>query len=260
MNYFKLMLPLLFVIAAFSACKSLTECNNISNSEALMLIDVSDSVLFKKSRQDINDNFGGFMQRSGLGVIQPCQRFTFRVASLDANETLNMSSKSIEITRKGQSVKDQQHQANPAPVLNMLKEKLSEFDNLSREKEATSGSTLANTLLKAIVQTDPASVITVIMFTDGIENNQYANLYNKIPSGEEVPGLLNTLIDARILEKWEHYLEEGGVPNLIVVLKQATLKNGKNNLRDIKNYWNVLFKALKIVNVEFVDNLENVNL
>ena len=162
-------LMLLVYNIVFSGCKSFTECSNISNSEAMMLVDVSDPKLYQVIRQDLADNFGSFMQRSKLGVIEPCQRFTLRVAPLGAQESLEMSEQSIQVTSKRQSIKDQQSQASPAPILDMLKTKLAEYERLSQDKETTSGSTLANTLLKAILQTNPASELTVVAMTDGIE-------------------------------------------------------------------------------------------
>lgn len=258
MKYLITLMLLVFTIA-FSACKSFTECSNISNSEAMLLVDVSDPKLYQVIRQDITDNFGSFMQRSKLGLIEPCQRFTLRVAPLGAQESLEMSEQSIQVTSKRQSIKDQQSQASPAPILNMLKTKLTEYEKLSQDKETTSGSTLANTLLKAMLQANPASDLTVVMMTDGIENNGYLNLYKKVPSDEEVPKLLNSLIDAKILEKWDHFLEEGAAPKVIMVLKPATSASAKVNIRAVKNYWAALFKALKLSNVEFADNLNNIN-
>lgn len=248
---------LLISAATFNACSSLTECKNISKSEAVILPDVSDPKLFQTIRQDLSDNFGTFMQKSRLGVIQPCQRFTLRIAPIGAQESLDMSSQSIEISRKRQSIKQEQRQANPAPLVSMLKTKLEEYEKLSNTKEVTSGSTIINTLLKAIIQVDPEAETTLVLLTDGIENNEYCNMYKKIPAEEDIPNIIDKLIDPSILKKIKSLQQEGSNPKVIMVLKPAT--SAKVNFRAIKNYWISLLKQLKLSDVEFIDNIANIN-
>lgn len=245
-------------VMIFTSCSSLTECNSKSNSEGIILLDVSDTKLFQLIRQDLNDNFGSFMLRSRLGIIEPCQRFTLRLAPIAAQEELEISSQSIEISRKGQSIREQEQQADPSPLVSMLKVKLDEYEKLSNSKEATSGSVIINKALKAILQTDPEAESTIILLTDGIEYNEYLSMYKKIPKAEEIPEIIKKLIDPEILSKFKSAQEQGVNPKIIIVLKPCS-PPAKVNIRAVKAYWAELLKELKLTNVQFADNLATIS-
>lgn len=242
-----------------NSCTSLTsECKNISKKEAVMEIDVSDKKLFQSIRQDITDNLGNFMQKTGMGTIQECETFKLSVAPVGSREQLDITSESIDITQKNQSIRDQEQQADPSPLVTMLQNRLDQYEKLTDDKEVTSASTIVNTLLKAILQTDVDAESTIMLFTDGVEYNDYINMYRHIPSADEIPEMITKLIDQEVFNKFKALQEQGLNPRVIVILKPSTSAT-KVNIRSVKTYWIALFKNLKLTNTTFADNLNTVN-
>ncbi|MBS1776148.1 MAG: hypothetical protein JSS64_07690 [Bacteroidetes bacterium] len=241
-----------------NSCTSLSECKNITKTETIMMIDISDKKLFQSIRQDITDNVGNFMQKTGLGTIQECQSFKLSVAPVGSREQLDITSESIAISQKNQSIRDQEQQADPSPLVNMLKNRLNEYEKLTNDKEVTSASTIVNTMLKAILQTDVDAESDVLLFTDGVEFNNYINMYRHIPSVDEIPDVINKLIDQEVLNRFKTFQQEGVNPKVIIILKPCT-SPVKVNIRDVKAYWMELLKQLKLTNIQFADNLNTIN-
>lgn len=241
-----------------NGCASLSECKNITKKEAVMIIDVSDKKLFQNIRQDITDNLGNFMQKTGMGTIQECETFKLSVAPVGSREQLDIASESIGITQKNEGIRDQEQQADPSPLVAMLKNRLDQYDKLTEDKEVTAASTIVNTMLKAILQTDVDAESTVLLFTDGVEFNIYINMYRHIPSADEIPEVIKKLIDKEVLNRFKTLQQEGVNPKVILILKPCP-SPAKINTRDVKAYWMELLKQLKLTNVQFADNLNTIN-
>jgi hypothetical protein len=256
----KIIITSALVAAVLSnSCTSLTsECKHISKKEGMFAIDVSDKKLFENIRQDITDNLGNFMQKTGMGTIQECETFRLSVAPVGSREQLEIASESIGITQRNESIRDQEQQADPSPLVAMLKNHLDAYEKLANDKEVTSASTIVNTLLKAILQTDIDAESTVMLFTDGVEYNDYINMYRHIPSADEIPEVMSRVIDQEVLNKFKALQEQGLNPRVIVILKPSQ-SQGKMNIRSVKSYWMGLFKNLKLTNTVFADNLNTVN-
>ena len=237
------------------SCSSLIECESISQRQLTMLVDVSDSILFNGIDKDIQTNFPVFMQKSKLGNVSPCQSFTLSFAHLSSQEALELSSETIKITRKRQSQKEENKEANPAPLIKLLTQKMDDdYRLLSKQPEMTTGSNIANVLLKAINQSNPDAENVIILFSDMVENNAQLNLYKKIPDKKDIPQVMEKLIEPSVMEKFKQLQQEGLQIKIVLVLKPEPA--GKANQRNIKIFWTEVFKALKL-NVQIVDNLSN---
>lgn len=236
-------------------CGSVTECENISETEAIMLLDVSDPNLWLDIEIDITNNLPGFMQRIGLGSISPCQSFKLTIAHLSAKDKLELVSGSISLERKGLSKNNQKEKSNPAPLVQLIKSTIVKYKQLSQNPEMNIRSNIANTLFKAIVNTNKNSKNIFIVFSDMVENNKNVNFYKTIPTEKDISGTIEKLIDSDVLEKLKSFISQGVEIPIIVVLKQEP--NGRVNIKDVKRFWNGFFNELKIQNVQFIDNLTN---
>lgn len=246
---------LVLLALTISSCSSFTECDNINEKEVIILVDISDNELYKVIQSDIENNFSGFMQQSGLGEISSCQRLTVRLAPIESRNILNYSTESIEIPRKGLSLQEQRARANPAPLVELIRNKLDEYSEMSTDKVITSGSNIANIILKAINSSNiDAAESTIIIFSDLIENTQYVNMYREIPSGQDIANTTEKLLDPITLETFQERRQQGLAPSIIVVSKPSN--NPAVKLRDVRNFWGHLFREeLGLQDVEFVDNL-----
>lgn len=242
------------IIAIISSCTSLTECDKITEREAIILADVSDPKLYKEIENDLSQNFPGFMERTRLGSISPCQRFTLTISHLSGKEALELSNESIAIERKGQSRDAEKKQSSPKPLVNLLHKKLSDYRLLSEDPEMTARSNIANSLFKTINLCNHEKENVILVFSDMVENNKLVNFYKKIPAGNEIQGAIAKMIEPNVLEDFKRIQQQGLNISIIVVLKPEP--SNKTNLRDIKTFWTAFFKELKI-DVQFIDNLTN---
>lgn len=245
---------ILITLLPSCSCSSLIECESISQRQLTMLMDVSDSALFNGIEKDIKTNFPVFMQKTKLGSISPCQSFTLSFAHLSSKDALELSSETIKITRKRQSVKEESKEANPAPLIKLLTKKLDDYRLLSKQPEMTTGSNIANVLIKAVNQSNPEAETTILLFSDMVENNVQLNLYKKIPDKNEMPQITEKLIEPAVMEKFKQLQQKGLQVKVIVVLKPEPA--GRTNQRNIKIFWTEVFKSLKL-DVQFIDNLSN---
>lgn len=248
-----LWLPFAIAFTLFS-CNSLTECESISQRQAIFLMDVSDKKLFADIENDLNTNFPVFMQKSGLGNISPCQSFTLGFAQLSSGEALNIASSAISINRKGQSKKKEREQASPAPLISLLKKKLNEYKQLTDDPQQTAGSNIGNVLLKAINEANPDAENYFFVFSDMVENNPQLNLYKSIPDKKNASQIIQRIIEPSVLQEFQKKQKGGMQAKVIIVMKAEP--NGKTNQRLVKDFWLALFKELKIDAV-FIDNLSN---
>lgn len=233
---------------------SLIECENISQRQATFLMDVSDKKLFADIENDLNTNFPVFMQQSGLGNISPCQSFTLAFTQLSSGEALNVASATISINRKGQSKKKEREQASPAPLIRLMKQKLSDYKQLTDDPQITAGSNICNVLLKAINQSNPDAENYFFVFSDMVENNLQLNLYKGIPDKKNVSQVIEKIIEPSVLQKFRELQKSGMQAKVIVVMKAEP--NGKTNQRLVKDFWIAVFKELKF-DAAFIDNLSN---
>lgn len=255
MSHTKTLLMLLIISGvALPSCKSLTECKNIQRKEAFFLLDVSDKKLFENIEDDLDKNFPGFMQRTSMGNITPCQSFKLSFAHLSAKESLDINSAEISIDRKGLSKNEERKLANPAPLVQLMQKKINEYRLFSENPVMTAGSNIANVLLKVIIQSNPNADNYIFVFSDMVENNRQINLYKKIPYERDIKDVINKIIEPDVLRKFRQ-LQQGGLEDKIIVVLKSD-PTGKTNQRDIKNFWSEVFKELK-VDAQFIDNLSN---
>ncbi len=242
-----------------SGCESLTECENVKPREAILLIDVTDKALFADIEADLNANLPNFMAKTGLGEISPCESFTLTLVPISAKEGLEAKSQTIAITRKGQSYQAERKQANPAPLVSLLKSQLTAFKALTQDQSITSGSSIANVLIKALTNANTDAETTVIVFSDMIENNQYLNMYKSIPTNEKLGDVVPKLIDPMVLEEFQTRQRQGLDANIIIVCKDSPYGNINKRQREVKSFWAGLLAEMRLSNVQFMDNLTNVN-
>ncbi len=246
-------------IVTFSGCSGLTECESVKPREAILLIDVTDKTLFAEIEADLNANLPNFMAKTGLGEISPCESFTLTLVPISAREGLEAKSQTIAITRKGQSYQAERKQASPAPLVSLLKKQLSAFKTLTEDDYATSGSSIANVLVKALTNANIEAETTLIVFSDMIENNQYLNMYRNIPAHENLGEVVPKLIDPLVLEEFQERQKQGLDADIIIVCKDSPNSKVNQRQREVKTFWAGLLAEMRLSNVQFMDNLTNVN-
>ncbi|MDN5204579.1 hypothetical protein QQ008_24515 [Fulvivirgaceae bacterium BMA10] len=247
------------LVGMLAGCNALTECENIKPREAILLIDVTDKQLFEDIEADLKANLPTFMAKTGLGNIAPCESFTLTLVPISAKEGLQATSETIAINRKGQSYQAEKQQASPAPLVNLLKGQLTEFKALTENDDLTSGSSIANVMIKALTHANLEAETTLIIFSDMIENNQYLNMYRHIPATEELSEVVPQLIDPLVLEEFQARQREGLDANIIIVCKDSPNKKVNARQRDVKSFWAGLLGEMKLHNIQFMDNLTNIN-
>lgn len=245
---------LIISLATASCNGSLIECESISQRQATLLIDVSDKRLFNDIENDLNKNFPVFMQKTGLGNISPCQSFSLGFAQLSSAEALNIASATISINRKGLSKKREREQASPFTLVQLMREKLNDYKQLSEDPQTTTGSNICNVLLKAMNQSNPDADNYFFVFSDMVENNQQLNLYKSIPDQKNISTVIEKIIEPSVIQKFRQLQKSGLQAKIIVVMKAEP--SGKTNQRNIKIFWISVFKELKL-DVQFIDNLSN---
>ena len=247
------------LLVFFAGCNALTECESVKPREAILLIDVTDKELFADIEADLNANLPTFMAKTGLGEIEPCESFTLTLVPISSREGLQAASETIAITRKGQSYQAERRQASPAPLVNLLKAQLASFKALTDDKGITSGSSIANVIVKALTHADIEAETTLIIFSDMIENNQFLNMYRDIPASENVASIVPKLIDPMVLQEFQVRQREGLDANIIIVCKDSTNAKVNARQREVKSFWAGLLAEMRLRNVQFMDNLTNVN-
>lgn len=194
------------------------------------------------------------MQRTGLGNISPCKSFALSFVHLGGQETLDISTQTIAINRKGLSREEEKRLANPLPLVQLMKNKLDEYNRLTNDPVVTSSTNIANILIKSINQADLASENVFLLMTDGVENNAQLNLYKEFPKESEYSEVIEKLIEPSELEKYRQHKQQGLNVKVIMVLKSDPA--GNIDRRKIKAYWISVFKGLEL-NYQFIDNLSN---
>jgi len=251
----KFILTLSTVIAlAMTGCNSITECESIEHTEAIVLMDVSDPKLYTEIENDLTQNFPKFMQQTGLGAIKACQKFTLGFAHLSGKEALELSAASISIERRRQSKSAERSQSNPEPLVKLMQKKITDYRHLTEDPKMTAGSNIANVLFKSIIHANGESESLILLFTDGVENNTLINFYKKIPSEADVSIAIEKMIEPAVLEQFRKVQKQGLNTRIVFILKPEP--SNKTSLRDIRTFWTAFFKELKLDgHVQFVDNL-----
>lgn len=258
MRFMNLFIPMAFLVF-LAGCNAWTECESVKSREAILLIDVTDKQLFADIESDLHANLPTFMAKTGLGDISPCESFTLTLVPISAKEGLQTASETIAITRKGQSYQAERQQASPAPLVNLLRAQLTAFKALTDDKGSTSGSSIANVMVKALTHANIGSETTLIIFSDMIENNRYLNMYRNIPAHENLAEVVPKLIDPMVLQEFEVRQREGLEANIIIVCKDSANEKVNARQREVKSFWAGLLAEMRLRNVRFMDNLSNVN-
>lgn len=247
-------LSMVTILWLIPSCSSMIECEQIEKRHTFLLMDLSDKDLFKEIESDLTENFPGFMQSTGFGNISPCESFSLSFAHLGGQETLDISTQSIAISRKGLSREEEKRLANPKPLVQLMKNKLAEYNRLTDDPVVTSSTSIANVLLKSINQADLSSDNVFLIMTDGVENNPQINLYKDIPEEAAFSELIEKLIEPSVLEKYRKHQQQGLQAKVIMVLKNEPA--GKIDRRKVKAFWISILEELKL-NYQFIDNLSN---
>lgn len=250
---------LVLLLICANACNSVIDCEHMIQKEAIFLLDVSDPQLFKDINDDLGENFAVFMKKTGLGVISPCERFTLTIAPLSSSLELEAKSASIAIPRQWQSKNVEKNQSNPLPLIQLMKEKITEYKEMTEDDKLTSGTVIMDVVLKAINRSDPESENTLVIMSDMMENNQFIKMYKTIPTEDKIDEMIEKLIDPTTLEEFKGLQSEGLSVDVIIVLKASSNETFNSKRRELKVFWLAFFKALEIENVKFIDNLSNLN-
>lgn len=225
----------------------------IHSRDLNFLIDVTDQQLFKDIQKDIQSNFGTFMQNTRFGEIKENDRLSFHIGPIGATENLELKSASISGPSNKLSGQAKRKLVNPKPLLALLNTELSEYEKLSVSQ--INETSIANVLLKSLLEANPDGENYILVFSDLVENNKYLNHYKRIPDAKEIHKIIKTTIDPYILTKLQKKLDEGLEVHIILV--QKDLPNAKVDARKIKTYWQNLLSELGLTDVQFIDNLTN---
>lgn len=236
------------------SCSSWVECDSMSKSQAIFMVDVSDQALYNTIQKDLSTNLSVFMKNTGLGSIDACQSFTLSMAHLSGKQSLDLASSTIALDKKGVSQQERKARTNPYPLVKLMKEQLVHLGTLTEMPEYTSSTNLANQIIKAVNQVDSKTETTLVVFSDFVENNKYLNLYRKIPKEEEVFDVLESAIESAALNRLRDRQSEGLNVRLIMVIKPEPAN--KINPRDIQAFWELLLTELGL-EYQFIDNLTN---
>ncbi len=254
MKTYNIVFLLMLIIVFFSSCSSVTDRDRIEKRQLFIIMDLSDKELFEEIDSDISQNFQNFMQQTKLGNILPCQQFTLSLAHFGGEDILDVSSKSIAIPRKGLSHEEENELANPIPLRNLMVQKIQEYRQLTNDSLITSKTNIANVLVKSINQSEIESRNVFLLFTDGVENNDYVNLYKVMPNDKDISDVVKKIVEPSVLEKFLTLKQQGLQCRIIMVLKREP-KNMVNR-RAIKSFWINVFKELGL-EYQFIDNLSN---
>ncbi len=237
------------------ACSQISSnCECITKKELVILMDVTDTVIFNASLNDLNENFSGFMDNQGLGQIKECSSFKLSIAPIVGGDVYELSSETVSVNRKGLSKQQFKKLTDPTKQMKMLKSKLDYFKQLSQTPEATLASPVANTIIKAINNVESDSDATILVFTDLMEHYGGFSFYrSKNDMNADFSVVVETVIDPLVLNEFNKNTHKK--VRVIFVVKQS----GTNvaNRRDLKQFWAGLMQQLEIQAV-FVDNLTNI--
>ncbi len=243
---------MLMILLLNTGCSS--KCDRIEKRELILLFDLTDPALFNDIKLDINENFGDFMNRTGLAEINACEEFRLGIAPITSSDYLNIQFSSISVPRRNLSRNAEQHLANPKPLVDFLNHKIEEFSSMSNDPKITAMSVIANVFIKALINSDHEAESTIIFFSDLVENSGQVNFYRRIPASSEIPVIISRMVEPSELRKLEAIQRQGLTANVVVVHKPEP--SGKPETRAVKQFWIDLFDHLKIP-VQFIDNLTN---
>lgn len=244
-------ITLFILIFSFTILHSFAQ--TIHSRDLYFLIDVTDQQLFNIIQEDIQSNFGTFMQNTRFGEIKENDRLSFHVSPIGATENLELKSASISGPSNKLSGQAQRKLVNPKPLLTLLNTELTNYEKLSTSQ--IKETSITNILLKTLLEANPEGENYILVFSDLIENNKYLNHYKRIPEGKEFSKIIQTSIDPYVMTKLQKKLDEGMEVRIILVHKD--LINAKVDARKIKIYWQKLLSELGITDVQFIDNLSN---
>lgn len=239
---------LVFINTMFINKLSAQKNPQLSTTELMFLVDVTDSLIFKQIHADFSQNLSKFFQNTGLGKIAAEEKFSLSVAPINSSGELKLSTASISIPRKGLSYNEEKKLSNPRPLLNMLNAKLIEFATISKNNQ--SQSSIIEIVLKAITQTT-ADESFIVICTDLIEHSTIHSMYKSIPQASDVSKIL-AKVDPLLLSNAKNKVKGGGDLTVIIVLKKLP---GSHDYNKLRGFWMAFFAEVGISNVKFIDNL-----
>ena len=257
-NTLYLALVLIFLLI-LNSCQSIGKCEEIQKGDTTILIDISDNELFQEIRSDIKTNFPEFMRMNSFEEIfiksEECKQLKLSIGALSAKDELSIAHTSVGTNKRGLSRKERRKQNSSEPIIQLVKETLDNYSEMSEDDNYNSSTNILNTILKAIVSMDVEAQNTLFVFSDMIINNKKegVNFYKSIANN--VKPTLQKLIDPNLLQGYKNQMEEGLELKIVVVLKEE--QRGKIKTKDVKAFWIAAFNTIGLNDVQFIDNLSN---
>ena len=223
--------------------------NQLKVTELTFLVDITDNELFRQIKTDFEQNLPTFFQATGLGKIKDLEKFTVKIAPINATGELILTSRSISIPKKGLALQEVKKLQNPQPLMFMLRQQLNVYDSIRVINNERSF--IIDIVLKTIAQANESAERNVIVvLSDLLEYSPVANFYKKIPSNQEIEEVLKK-IDPTVLNQAKNKIKSGCDPEMVIVFKQAP---GFKTGAELKRAWTSLLNKIGITTVVFIDN------
>lgn len=218
-------------------------------TELMFLVDITDLEIFEEIRNDFNSNLPIFFANTRAGKIKEYETFKLSVCPIGSNGILTITTKSIQIPRKGLATNEVKRLSDPQPLMKMLKEQLNNYEQ--QVITNSDRSLIIDVILKAISQlNENAENSILVVLSDFLEFSDIANFYKKIPNAIEIESIMKN-IDIITLNSARKKIEQGCTPEVVLVFKQ---KSKFKQSAELKLFWAEFFKKIGIRNVVFIDN------
>lgn len=234
------------------SCSAVLECEQVNKRHLAILIDASDPRLLEESISDLESGLGPYLERHSYLNQESCFSSKMSIGYLASDVRLETTSATIGIDRKGVSKKAERQATSPRPFINLFREMVKKLKELIQDPEFTAGTNIVNNLAKTILSSDDD--LTVLLFTDGIENNAHLNFYRNIPNPSEVQDLIPELFEPQVYERLKNHLARNQNQKVIFYLQSDPLNSVDR--RAVKAFWVAFFQELQIP-FEFKDRISN---
>lgn len=217
-----------------------------------ILVDVTDSTVYKHIRDDFESNLELFFNHTGLGQLEPGEGLTIKMAPISADGNLTVKQASIALSNnvRNYSYSEQEAQRDPREILSMMASELNNYGVLCKDPEQKKSPVL-DVILKALKEMNPNNREILMVFTDGFENSAYLNMYKSIPTTEDKVMAVIDKIDPILLKDAKTAISAAR-PEILFVLKSQNDKKG-----EVKTFYTELCRQLGIAKISFIDNMSN---
>lgn len=249
------------IICALCALAVLTQScgsssNNIetysSDTGLTILVDATDTTVYNSIYQDFNTNLDAFFKQTGLADLEKGALLTVKIAPIDASGELTLNQVSLGVPKNSDlSGRERELACDPQVILKMLVDEFDHYKTIAQNQEQLY-SPIIDVLLKACREMDCDRELLLI-FTDGLENSAYLNMYkNKIPTGEDQVANVVDRVDQVLWKEAKQKVAEC-CPQIVFVLKSMSL----DKKAQTKLFYGELCRQLGVNDVQFIDNMSN---